>query len=108
MSSRSRTSALIRADQATAAQARALPAATGIAALSSMSRRRIGLNTNQASNAAAMFIAAATMNTACQLPVAVVNTLDRGTSSDAVPLAVYSSPAFAAANLLPNVSAFVD
>jgi hypothetical protein len=74
----------------------------------SITLRRIGRSTNHASNAAAMFIPAATMNTACQLPVAVVRTLDSGTSSDAVPFAVYSVPAFAAANLLPNVSAFVD
>ena len=50
--------------------------------------RRIGRKTNQAINAATAFMMLAVMKTACQLPVIVVNTLDKGTSSDAVPLAV--------------------
>jgi len=50
--------------------------------------RRIGFSTNQASSAAMAFITLATMNTVCQLPVAAASTLDSGTSSDAVPLAV--------------------
>ncbi len=70
--------------------------------------RRIGRNTNQARIAAMAFITLATMKTACQLPVAVASTLDSGTSSDAVPFAVYSSPAFDAAYLEPKVSAQVD
>ena len=49
-----------------------------------------------------------TMNTACQLPVAAASTLDSGTSSDAVPFAVYSRPALVAAYLEPKVSAQVD
>ena len=50
--------------------------------------RRIGRNTNHASSAASAFMTLATMNTACQPPVAVASTLDSGTSSEAVPLAV--------------------
>ena len=38
----------------------------------------------------------------------VASTLDSGTSSEAVPLAVYSSPALAAAYLEPKVSAQVE
>ena len=70
--------------------------------------RRIGFNTNHASSAAAAFMTLATMNTACQLPVIAVSMLDSGTSSDAVPFAVYSMPALAAAYFEPNVSAQVD
>ncbi|MNF14042.1 hypothetical protein D3C80_2161010 [compost metagenome] len=44
------------------------------------------------------------MKTACQLPVAAVITLENGTSSAAVPLAVYSRPALVAANFGPKVS----
>src|SRR5438552_14055586 len=70
--------------------------------------RRIGFSTNHASSAAAAFITLATMKTACQLAVIAVNTLDSGTRSDAVPFAVYSMPALAAAYFAPNVSAQVD
>src|SRR5665647_866916 len=49
---------------------------------------RIGLSTNSANKAARTLRTAATMNTACQLPVAVVSTLASGTSKAAVPLAV--------------------
>jgi hypothetical protein len=52
----------------------------------------IGLSTNNAINAAAMSSNAARKNTACQSPVAAVNTLVKGTSSEAVPFAVYSMP----------------
>src|SRR3569833_2047487 len=68
----------------------------------------MGRSTNQASKAATAFMMLATMNTACQLPVAAVSALDSGTSSAAVPLAVYSKPALAAAYLEPKVSAQVD
>jgi hypothetical protein len=65
------------------------PMDNALAAVSrSIKSRRIGRNTNHASNAAAMFMPAATMNTACQLPLAAVSTLESGTSSDAVPFAV--------------------
>src|SRR5438045_5830110 len=73
-----------------------------------MCLRRIGRRTNHAIAAAAAFMMLATMNTACQLPVAAASTLESGTSSDAVPLAVYSRPALAAANFEPNVSAQVE
>src|SRR6185437_13729000 len=49
---------------------------------------RIGFSTVRASKAAMTLRTAATTNTACQLPVAAVSTLARGTSSAAVPLAV--------------------
>src|SRR5262249_20074072 len=52
----------------------------------------IGLSTNNAINAAAMSSNAARKNTGCQSPVAAVNTLVKGTSSEAVPFAVYSMP----------------
>src|SRR5712692_10088761 len=50
--------------------------------------RRIGRNTNHAISAATAFMMLAVMKTACQLPVIVVSTLDKGTRSEAVPLAV--------------------
>ena len=50
--------------------------------------RRIGRSTNHAISAATAFIKLATMNTVCQLQVAAASTLDSGTSSEAVPLAV--------------------
>ena len=56
--------------------------------LRSIDASRIGLSTNHPISAAAMFITAATTNTACQLPVLATSTLDNGTSSDAVPFAV--------------------
>ena len=57
-----------------------------------MTPRRIGYSTNIASSAVRMFTAAATYSTASQLPVASRSTLPSGTSSAAVPFAVYSSP----------------
>ena len=57
-----------------------------------ISRRRNGLSTAGAIMAAMMFRAAAIINTAVQLPVALINTLPSGTRSDAVPLAVYNRP----------------
>src|SRR5438876_8952988 len=62
---------------------------------------RIGFSTNHAISAAAAFISAATTNTACQVPVAATSKLESGTSSDAVPLAVYSRPALAVAYSVP-------
>src|SRR6266850_1758652 len=50
--------------------------------------RRIGRNTNHAISAAIAFMMLAVMKTACQLPVIAASTLDRGTRSEAVPLAV--------------------
>ena len=81
---------------------------SGNEAVDSINLRRTGRNTNQASSAAAIFIIAATKNTLCHPPELAASTLDSGTRSDAVPLAVYSRPAFAAAYLLPKVSALVD
>src|SRR6185312_17033052 len=49
---------------------------------------RIGLSTISAITAATTLRIAATMNTACQLPVLVVSTLASGTRSAAVPFAV--------------------
>src|SRR5450759_3325286 len=60
--------------------------------------------TNLASRAAAMLMNAATQSTATQLPVYAVSTLASGTSSEAVPLAVYKKPLLAAANFEPKVS----
>jgi len=51
-------------------------------------RRRIGRSTNHASSAAIALIALAATNTACQLPVEALNTLDSGTKIDATPFAV--------------------
>jgi hypothetical protein len=62
-----------------------------------MNLRRRGLRTNQAISAATAFMRLATTKTAVQLPVEAARTLPSGTSSDAVPFAVYSIPAFAAA-----------
>src|SRR5438067_4937425 len=84
-------------------------AGAGVARLAAaMCLRRIGFNTNQAISAATAFMMLATMNTACQPPVAAASTLDKGTSSEAVPFAVYIRPAFAAAYSEPNVSVVVD
>src|SRR5690242_6489869 len=60
--------------------------------LFAISFKRNGLSTVGAMIAATMFRAAAIMNTAVQLPVALINTLPSGTRSDAVPLAVYNRP----------------
>src|SRR5690349_10981527 len=72
--------------------------------LDSIQRARIGARMNLAEMPAAIVITAAVTNTAFHPPVAD-NTDASGTSSEAVPLAVYSVPAFAAAYLPPNVSA---
>src|ERR1043166_2675783 len=53
-----------------------------------ISRFLSGLSTTSAMTAATILRIAATTNTACQLPVAVVSTLESGTSNDAVPFAV--------------------
>jgi len=53
---------------------------------------RIGRNTTTAMNAAIMLRIAAITKTAVQLPVQVVSTLPSGTSSAAVPFAVYNKP----------------
>jgi|SRR6516225_380078 len=55
-------------------------------------RNRKGLSTVGAITAAMMFRTAAITKTAVQLPVADINTLPSGTSSAAVPLAVYNKP----------------
>jgi hypothetical protein len=55
-------------------------------------RKRKGLSTVGAIIAAMMFRTAAITKTAVQLPVADINTLPSGTSSAAVPLAVYNKP----------------
>jgi hypothetical protein len=55
-------------------------------------RNRKGLSTVGAIIAAMMFRTAAITKTAVQLPVADINTLPSGTSSAAVPLAVYNKP----------------
>src|SRR5882724_1445797 len=57
---------------------------------------RIGLSATNARIAATKFSALATQNTECQPPLAA-STLLKGTSNEAVPLAVYRSPALAAA-----------
>src|ERR1700754_994027 len=72
--------------------------------LCAIQRARIGARTNLAEMPAAIVITAAAINTAFQPPVAA-STEATGTSNAAVPFAVYSVPAFAAAYLLPNVSA---
>lgn len=59
-------------------------------------RARIGARMNLADTPAAIVIAAEVTNTALQPPVAD-NTDASGTSREAVPLAVYRVPAFAAA-----------
>lgn len=51
-------------------------------------RARIGRSTNHASSAATALMALAITNTACQSPATAASTLDSGTSSEAVPLAV--------------------
>src|SRR5262249_5619578 len=74
----------------------------------SASLSRSGRSTNHASSAASALIALAARNTGCQSRVCATSALDSGTSSDATPLAVYSSPAFAAACFEPKVSAQSD
>ena len=51
-----------------------------------------------------MLMIAATQRTATQLPVDALSTLASGTSSEAVPLAVYRKPLLAAAYFEPKVS----
>src|SRR5450830_1017150 len=70
----------------------------------SMKRLRQGLSTVIAAIAEAIVMTEAAMNTRSQLPLAD-NTDASGTSSEAVPLAVYKVPALPAAYLTPNVSA---
>ena len=53
---------------------------------------RMGFSTHNASSAAMISKLAAVMNTPAQLPDTVTIHALRGTSSAAVPLAVYSSP----------------
>src|SRR3569623_1420142 len=60
----------------------------GLSRAASIWRRRTGRNTNHAISAAMAFITDAAMNTPCQPPDIATSTLDSGTSSDAVPLAV--------------------
>jgi hypothetical protein len=72
----------------------------------SIQRFLIGARTNLAHKPAAIVITAAVMNTAFHEPIAE-STEASGTTIEAVPLAVYSVPALAAAYLLPNVSAQV-
>ena len=64
--------------------------------------------TTGARTAARMLAPAAMMNTRSQLPVAFWMELAYGTRSEAVPFAVYRSPALVVANLVPNVSVQVD
>lgn len=62
---------------------------------------RNGFSTASAMTAATAFMIAPITNTACQLPVAAISTLPSGTSSEAVPLAVYSNPALVVAYCEP-------
>lgn len=80
----------------------------GLSADSAMCADRIGFRTYHAISAAIALSTLPTMNTACQLPVAAVSTLDNGTRREAVPFAVYSKPALAAAYFEPKVSAQVE
>src|SRR5262249_35013867 len=68
---------------------------------------RSGLRMNNAIAAAMKFEMLAARNTLRHPPPDAAITLVSGTSSAAVPFAVYSSPAFALANFEPNVSAHV-
>src|SRR5690349_14078505 len=72
----------------------------------SIQRLRIGARTNFAHRPAAIDVIAVAMNTAFHEPIDA-STEASGTSIDAVPFAVYSVPALAAAYLLPKVSAQV-
>src|SRR5882757_2762223 len=91
-------------DQAVVAR-RAL-ASSAAASLPRMNARRIGLITNSAISAAVALSATAITNTACQ-PYRAAARLASGTSSEAVPLAVYSMPLLVVAYLTPNVSPLV-
>src|SRR5262249_38678804 len=62
------------------------------AQLLEMNLVRMGLSTVKAMTAALKLRIDATQNTACQLPVADVSTLAKGTRREAVPFAVYSIP----------------
>src|SRR5258708_29134672 len=72
----------------------------------SIQRFLIGARTNLAHRPAAIEMVAVAMNTASHEPMAD-STEASGTSIEAVPFAVYSVPALAAAYLLPKVSAQV-
>src|ERR1700716_3587704 len=74
--------------------------------LSRMNARRIGRMMKSASSAAVAFRATAITKTACQ-PYWEASMLASGTSSEAVPLAVYSMPLFVVAYLTPKVSPLV-
>jgi hypothetical protein len=66
------------------------------------------LSTRIARRAARIFIDAAAKNTGPQPPpVLAIQTFATGTSSDAVPLAVYISPVFVVAKRAPKVSVTV-
>src|SRR5882672_7024555 len=81
-------------------------ASSAAASLPRMNARRIGLITNRAINAAVALSATAITNTDCQ-PYLVATMLASGTSSEAVPLAVYSMPLLVVAYLTPKVSPLV-
>ena len=67
----------------------------------------IGFSATNASAAARKFAVAEAMNTACQPPAWVAQTLASGTTIAAVPLAVYMRPVFTVANFAPKVSVVV-
>jgi hypothetical protein len=69
-------------------------------------RARMGFNTNSASSAARTLKLIATMNTASQ-PRDFTRMEAKGTNRVPAPLAVYSMPLLAAANLEPKVSPWV-
>src|SRR5438045_9566910 len=68
---------------------------------------RMGFRTAMAISAATMLSVAAVMNTPCQFPFAATMTLDGGTSSEAVPFAVYMRPVLVVAYVPPKVSVTV-
>src|SRR5205814_9061226 len=82
----------------------------GVASLSfaATTLRRHGFRIATARRAARMLAPAAMMNTRSQLPVAFWIELAYGTRSEAVPFAVYRSPALVVANLVRKVSVQVD
>src|SRR5262249_59042010 len=61
---------------------------TGAGCTARCAAARIGLTTNSAVIPTATFAIAATVNTACQLPVLACRRLATGTRNDAVPFAV--------------------
>src|SRR6266436_6831261 len=68
---------------------------------------RMGFRIKMANSAARMLRTAAAMNTVCQFPLAAM-TLVSGTSSAAVPFAVYMSPVLVVAYVAPKVSVTVE